>query len=434
MKTSLQIGWKADNLPAKSIGFQAHTNQQTNSPTPLHVEGNSHLMTFAPTGKGKGRNVIIPTLCQYPGTVLVIDPKGEAAAITARQRRKFGEVCIVDPFHLVTETPACFNPLDIFHLLPGGVAEKAVMLTQLLHAGYKGFSNDPYWDQRADALIAGLLAHILADLPPEQKNLVYLRQLLANDEVDGHLALLLDTRKEINRFAYEEIVQYLQIPADRTRPSVLSTAQQHTFIFGDEAVARSVAGDTTFDLEGFMQGVPMTIFLIIPPAKLKSHAVLLRLWVATLISLTLERKHLPEIPTLFMLDEAAQLGSLDSLRTATTLVRGYGMRVWSFWQDLSQLRRLYPQDWETMINNADAVQVFGLTTYLMAQQLTGIIGNMPPEELLGLPREQMVVSYEGGTLLPARKMDYLQDTIFQGLYDPHPMYAGKWTRGILNGL
>lgn len=149
--------------------------------------------------------MIIPTLCQYPGTVLVIDPKGEAAAITARQRQKFGEVFIVDPFHLITENPVCFNPLDIFHLLPGGIAEKALMITQLLHADYKGFYNDPYWDQRVDALIAGLLAHILADLPPEQKNLVHLRQMLAKDDVDGHLALLLDTRKEINRFAYEEI-------------------------------------------------------------------------------------------------------------------------------------------------------------------------------------------------------------------------------------
>lgn len=426
MKTYLQIGWTADHPATKNIGFHASHNQQANAPVPLYIEGESHLMTFAPTGKGKGRNVIIPTLCQYPGAVLVIDPKGEAAAITARQRRKFGEVFIVDPFHLITDSPTCFNPLDIFRLLPGGVAGKAVMLTQLLHADYRGFSNDPFWDQRADALIAGLLAYIIADLPSEQNNLVYLRHLLANDDVDYRLAVLLDTQKEMNRFAYEEISQYLQISADRTRPSVLSTAQQHTFIFGDEAVANSVSGDSTFDLEGFMKGVPMTIFLVIPPAKLRSHAVLLRLWVATLVSLTMERKSLPEIPTLFMLDEAAQLGSLDSLRTAMTLVRGYGMRVWSFWQDLSQLRRLYPHDWETMINNADAVQVFGLTTYLMAKQLSGIMGTMPPEELLSLPSDRMVVGYEGGNLLQAQKMDYLQDVVFQGLFDPHPMYNGKY--------
>ena len=45
--------------------------------------------------------------------------------------------------------------------------------------------------------------------------------------------------------------------------------------------------------------------------------------------------------------EAAQLGTLGALRQAVTLLRGYGLQVWSFWQDLSQVRNLYPQDWQT---------------------------------------------------------------------------------------
>ena len=51
-----------------------------------------------------------------------------------------------------------------------------------------------------------------------------------------------------------------------------------------------------------------------------------------------------ENSTLMLLDEAAQLGTLPQLRQAITLLRGYGVRVWSFWQDLSQLINLYPND------------------------------------------------------------------------------------------
>ena len=43
-----------------------------------------------------------------------------------------------------------------------------------------------------------------------------------------------------------------------------------------------------------------------------------------------------------LIDEAAQLGTLDELRSAITLMRGYGVKGWSFWQDLSQLQRIYP--------------------------------------------------------------------------------------------
>ena len=39
------------------------------------------------------------------------------------------------------------------------------------------------------------------------------------------------------------------------------------------------------------------------------------------------RRHRPERPTLLLIDEAAQLGPLDELRTAVTLMRGYGVNT-----------------------------------------------------------------------------------------------------------
>ncbi len=47
----------------------------------------THTLIVARTRAGKGTRVIVPTLLRYGGSMLVIDPKGENAAITARTRR-----------------------------------------------------------------------------------------------------------------------------------------------------------------------------------------------------------------------------------------------------------------------------------------------------------------------------------------------------------
>src|SRR5690349_19336221 len=71
-------------------------------PETLTYSGDSHLMTIAPTGAGKGRSAIIPNLLQFPGPVVIIDPKGENYHVTAGRRRALGhEVILLDPFRLI---------------------------------------------------------------------------------------------------------------------------------------------------------------------------------------------------------------------------------------------------------------------------------------------------------------------------------------------
>ena len=131
MSNGLLLGWKLSEA-ARSMGFQNPDLPRRrgrpfreNAP-PATYEGDSHLTTFAPTGSGKGRGMIIPTLLSYPGSVVVIDLKGENYTVTARQRRKMGhQVVVLDPFEKATRglTPTDrFNPFDIFKL-PGTIVD-----------------------------------------------------------------------------------------------------------------------------------------------------------------------------------------------------------------------------------------------------------------------------------------------------------------------
>jgi type IV secretion system protein VirD4 len=374
----LQLGWA---LPHSSQLSFANPQLDTLEALPIYSHPEGHLLTIAPTGMGKGRSAIIPTLLTYPGSVIVVDPKGEAAAITARQRRKFGKVITIDPFYQVTQTPDTFNPLDLHKVSSNSVVEQALMISDLLQLDKGGFGKEPFWDIRGTALLAGVLAYILSAKPTEERHLGTLKNIFAADDIIYGLAVALDIQKKtMDAFAYKEIAQVLQMP-ENTRGGVLATAQQHVYLFDDSKVLGSIK-KTSFDLGAVVRGEPVTIYLVLPPTKLNSHAVLLRLWMASLLYAMFERDTLPELPTLFMIDEAAQLGTLEILRTAMTLMRGYGVRCWTFWQDLSQLKHLYQQDWQTILNNAAVVQTFGVTSNLMAKELSEVIGeNVTPATL-----------------------------------------------------
>ena len=80
-----------------------------------------HVLTMAGSRAGKGVSLIVPNLLLYPGSALVIDPKGENARITAGRRGKgtrtggpgLGQdVHVIDPFGVSGRHPiASFNPL-----------------------------------------------------------------------------------------------------------------------------------------------------------------------------------------------------------------------------------------------------------------------------------------------------------------------------------
>jgi type IV secretion system protein VirD4 len=220
--------------------------------------------------------------------------------------------------------------------------------------------------------------------------------------------------------AYEEFCAFMQMPERETRPSVLATATSYLKPFMSAQVAKNLE-KSSFDLNDVREGKPLTIYLVIPPDKLNSHAGLLRLWVGTLFEAIISRTEIPPLKTLFILDEAAQLGNFKLLETIITLCRGYGVACWSFWQDLFQLKTNFT-NWPTLLNNCHTWQFFGISKYQVAKELAEVIG-VPASALMGMsPDEQVIIS--DGEMTPrfCHKMDYLKDEIFKGHFDPNPFY------------
>lgn len=407
------------------LGFGDAPAPSASEEEPLWLDGEGHMITIAPTGAGKGRGALIPNLLTYEGPAIIIDPKGEAYRVTARRRREMGQdVRVIDPFGLVTDKTDSLNPMDAFDV--PGVDPSALAMDVAKQLSGGGMSlKDPFWDIRAHDLAAGVISAVASIHKDEDRSLNRVRRYVKADDVVYSLAVLLDTQgKAIHRFAYEEISSFLQTE-DRCRSGILATACSYFSVIASDAAQRTIMS-STIDLKAVARGEPMTIYLVVPPQKLASHAALFRLWTSALMSAVLSRSgDLPEHRTLFAIDECAQIGDFGMLPMVYTLARSYGVRVWTFFQDLAQIKRMLPNEWQTVLTNAAAIQVFGVPNHLMASDLAPVLGDFSDETLRRMARSHLALQRAGARGLEARLPDYLLDPMFAGTFDPHPMLSKR---------
>jgi type IV secretion system protein VirD4 len=214
---------------------------------------------------------------------------------------------------------------------------------------------------------------------------------------------------------------------ENTRDGILSTAQSYLSILISDNLLPHI-DRSTISIREIQENPAYTLYVVIPPTKLDSHAALLKIWIATLLYSIMERTSVPELPTLFMLDECANLGELELLRKAVTLLRGYGLQVWMFFQDLAQMEMLYVGDSKTMINNCGVMQTFGMARRSAAEPLSRIIGTYGTSYLQKLDRNHQILSIAPGKTSVARLMRYYADGAFAGRYEQNLMIRAQASR------
>ena len=234
----LLLGWEGGVSP-KSIGFMPGSVASDGDFRAVTYDGDAPLLTCASTGAGKGRGVLVPNLLSYPGPVIVMDIKGELFQVTSRCRRQMGQqVVVLDPFHLVTQRSDSLNPLDLLSLPRSDIDSDAEMLASLLAVGNL-YSTDPFWNNTANGLISGLIAHI-ASYAPKDRHLGQLRAWLFHDDMAMAIAKLLDDDAVRSRMARDQFIAYLEAPWQQTRPCIRTMACSYISALGSEQVVETL--------------------------------------------------------------------------------------------------------------------------------------------------------------------------------------------------
>lgn len=423
-QSGLPLGYERAGDEARTMGFGPMRKPPSGQQDDRLVcdASESHVLVVAPTGAGKGRNIIIPTLLHDPSPAIVLDIKGEAAAVTAKHRREVmgHEVVVIDPWTRLGPNTGRFNPLSLLREDSPALGDDAFALAALLTPPQSS-PREPFWNERGEALIAGLMAHVATSPSGNERTIGRVHSLLHADDLVYSLALLLDTEGErMNPFARAQISSLVSLSADQTRSGIVSTAHSLFRAFASPAVQDSLRDG--LDAQGVIEGRPQTIYLVVPPEKLVSHASYLRVVLASLIGLITQRTRRPKRPTVLLVDEAAQLGPMPQLRQAITLTRGYGVRAALFLQSLAQLRSLFPSDHEVLAENCGTIVSFGHVRPSMCEGVARIMGDTTDEALLAMGAEELAVKVGRAPTRILRRIDYLRDQPFCGRASPNPMF------------
>src|ERR1700730_931389 len=121
----------------------------------IPYQGERHLLLFGPNGTGKGTRFLIPNLLTITDrSIVVIDPQGELAAVTADYRRTVSDVVMLNPFNVLGLGSAGFNPLAALDSKSPNFYDDAAALGEAL---IKVEEKDSHWSESAQGLIVALI-------------------------------------------------------------------------------------------------------------------------------------------------------------------------------------------------------------------------------------------------------------------------------------
>ena len=354
--------------------------RRTTGGIPVGCRDDRHRTVIAGSRSGKGRCVIIPELLTYAGSMIVIDPKGENSAITARFRAEVlgQKVCIVDPFRT---TPAhCeryrrqFNPMSILRIDSLTIVEDAGLIADALVVS--GNPKDEYWTETAKAFIEGVILYVIWSdrFGPSEKTLLTGAELISgqrHDGIKGLLADMIDEGGPDNRIA--AAAHAIRERGNDEAGSVISTARKNLKMLDYDAMYGALSHHD-FDLEDLKGEEPMTVYLVLPTLRMGTCKQLLRLFVNLTLAAVERNPAKPQYPVQMILDEMATLGHMRELETAIGQIAGLGLRITTILQDLGQLKSLYRDRYETFLGNSGIIQFFGNVDYFTSRWISDYIG------------------------------------------------------------
>ncbi|MYL85309.1 type IV secretory system conjugative DNA transfer family protein, partial [Desulfovibrio aerotolerans] len=412
--------------------------------SPLLLQNEKHVLIMASTRSGKGVSLIIPHLLRYPGSAFVLDPKGENAKATGRQRAALNDkVLYLDPFGISGKPKARFNPLSRF--TPDNMEAESKALAAALVMGERGIRD--HWTGSAQQLLAAVILHVVTSpaVLPEEKDLGTVRALLLKN-INSVLELMLESDAADGLLA-RLASSFLQTP-EKEFGSILSTAQRETEILDNPFIVASLAAAGPGEEVNFAdwhKGT-MSVFLCLSAPKFPVFNRWLRLVLTAALDEMTDSLNPPPVPVCFTLDELATLGHLQIVENAVGLSAGYGIQLVTVFQDVAQMRDLYKGRWSSFVGNAGVRAVFSLDDYETAHYWSQFMGGhlvettnqqqdiygmtkgqskgeaMRPlrtteQLMLEFAKDQMLVLPQGSRPIISDRVPYFHDPGLSGLWD-----------------
>lgn len=402
------------------------------------------LMTIASARAGKTSTVLEPNLLIYPGSMLVLDPKGELSATAAFRRMQGHNVHVLDPFGQSGVPSSSFNALAELDPNSLTIVDDVRAIAEAIIVD-DGDARSRHWNDSARTLLVALILLTLT-LPESERNFVTVRELLSltfpglvgaveiairnakaqKDEsyFDEHrvavqtlLRLMAGQGRRFGGILAAAGNRFLGTPQTE-RGSIFSTAFTQTD-FLDSIPLREISRRSDFKLAELRGNTPTTIYLCLPVGRMESHYRWLRLIVQMACTVLEKLGAYPRgrRPILFMMEEIATLGHMEMIERAAAYFPGFGVKLWGVWQDCTQIQRNYEHSWETLLGNAGLIQCFangdGRTLDYISRRLERLIEPFELRETFSRRSFTQLLMFEGEPPAAAPRLDLTDVTLLK---------------------
>lgn len=334
--------------------------------------GNESLITIGPPGSGKTESQVIPNLLTYPGSVIVLDVKGELWEKTAGARQRFGRVLRFAPTDPHGNTNR-YNPLDFISQDPHLAAlDAAAIATDILPKNPE--AREPFWaDRGRDYVRAMLLLVALTASPPKRHLGNVLRCLSIQTATKATAAEFKGSFTETVINTMRDIAHKQNLPALKSIPddilsglgsvtltSVLEHSRQALAIFNSSPRIINATSQSDWEPQILRDQPGTSLYICFSGSELESYSPLVRILLShhANVLLTNFTNLNTGLPVTFFLDEFPQLGPFNAIRRMLETGRGAGLRLWLFSQTLSQIEAAYGRNIGAAIPNMCAIQCF----------------------------------------------------------------------------
>lgn len=293
----------------------------------MEEKSEGHIMVVGGQGSGKSTSVAIPTLLNYNSSIFAIDIKGELSESSKSYRLNMK---VFDP--LKEDTPH-YNPYAVLKM--GNKVQGArEIVSSIIPIGAN--EKDPYWKQSAQNLLTASILHY----ENENKDFPTTCKVIMETPINELIEILHNSPvSEVKLFVNQFVGADSKLLA-----SIFSTLANEIILFAtDKDIMRALSNDGNVisprDLESYTD-----IFIKISEDKLEQWKSLLNLMVSQFLKSFEKREDKGDKKILFMIDEFARLGKVESITNGLATLRSKGVQIMLILQSLAQLDMIYGKD------------------------------------------------------------------------------------------
>jgi type IV secretion system protein VirD4 len=414
---------------------------------------NKNVVVVGGAGSGKTRFYVKPNLMQMHSSYVVSDSKGLLLMETGKMFEEAGYKIKI--FDLI-------NRRDTHHYNPFNYIKTEDDILKIVNNLIKNTSNpdkkggDDFWEKAETALLMAIFSYLIQEVVEEDRTLGNVIELvrLADIEEDvpgfvSPLDVLFNEleEKDPTNFA---VAQYkiFKLSGDKTTKSILVSLGVRLSPFDIPSIKELVAKDT---LELDTVGDEKTILYVLLPDTDTSFNFLASMMYQQLFDMLVykaDNVYKGRLPchVRCILDEFANIGQIPDFEKVISVIRSREISTNVILQNISQLKTLYKDTWETIIGTSDVFLYLGGMEQSTHEYISKLLGKetieqrnisvtkgangsfnesfqklgrnlMDPDEVASLKGQQCILKIRGANPFLSEKYDIVKHKNYKKLGD-----------------